>query len=212
METVCLNCKRTFNADRTDAVFCSDPCKASWFRNHGATGKHADKIRFKSKACEYCSKQFWFNEYGDRGGQRVPTYCTDTCRVAAWRAGQADKKRRAEQARKDERSWDAKKEQARREAPKQEAPKYEPHRPNNEQQWSEDFRDKLKIPRYWSSETCYMWIFGSPARKSKKEVNLAMRMLNRIHHPDANNGKAYKHLSTLNAAWDYLKRNVFINE
>lgn len=192
MNATCLRCKNTFECDRNDATFCSGACKAAWYRANGATEEHAMLHDFASKACEYCGNVFWFNAYANRGGQRFPIYCRDTCRVNAWRAGQLDKKRRAETARKDNRSWEAAQERAQSAA----------------NDAKKDIWSTLSVPRRWDPQDAYKWLgvnFGMPKAQTMKHY----RQIVKEHHPDLNGGAEWQHLKHINAALDFLKRHFW---
>lgn len=195
MRATCTNCGRTFEADRDDAIFCTDLCKASYHRTHSSPGKHKDLPRYKSKTCEWCGNLFWYNEYADRAGQRPPTYDSQKCRQAAWR------ERHKTPTGYNERVSQSRSRESFREQQRQsQAP------PKQEEPPQEDFRDLLTIPRRWNETDALMWIFGVVKPTAIDVVNKRCRELNRKYHPDKNGGKIYKHLSTINAAWDYLKR------
>lgn len=84
----CGYCGNRFAYVRDDAQFCSARCTAAWTRGEGYQRErfHEEKSERNAKACEHCGTEFYFNEYAQRGGQRVPQYCSNRCRTAAWRA------------------------------------------------------------------------------------------------------------------------------
>lgn len=200
MNTKCYQCGTTYQFDesttrsREDRCFCSAPCKAAYARSQGATGKHVPLDRLKSKACEYCGTQFWFNAYAERGGKRVPTYCCASCRKKAWSNGQADKKRRADNARQNERSWDAFHERAQ-----------QAERERKQAHGSFDTWSALKVPRHWDTITATMWLHV-PHNATEAECIKAYRKIVSQHHPDKNNGVEWPYLKYVNAAYDHLKR------
>jgi len=201
MQTTCLYCSEGFEPDRSDAKFCSERCKAAYFRNCGATGTHADLERFKSKHCEYCGHTFWFNAYGDRSVKRIPTYCTDRCRVAAWRVRKASARQRERTAEQEPRSWERaqrNQREARQEEPRQRTAGFR----------TGDFRDTLTVPRRWSEADAKIWL-GVPFNADKAECAKVWRELNKKYHPDQNAGSVWPHLVHVNAAYDYLKRNLW---
>jgi len=156
-------------------------------------GKHADLDRIKSKFCEFCGKTFWYNDYAERGGKRVPTYCKDACRVAAFRARKKDENAAKKRASDNASSWEGFRERAKQ---SQQMPP------------SDDFRDNLQAPNRFDSGAWFEWI-GVPHGSDKATCQAAVRALNRAHHADTNGGVQWKHLSEVNAAWDYLKRRYF---
>jgi hypothetical protein len=210
VNATCFYCGRTFSTERTDAMFCSDVCRAASYRDQGATRTHRSLHSYKSKMCGHCGNLFWFNDYADRKGSREPQYCGAKCRKTAW-----TQRAKAKAGREQDMNGAYKK--AYQKSQEEEAAKKfsEAFEKAHEQQkqkqtnTSDDFRDKLITPRRWSSFECYQWIFGDRIEHTQAECNTAMRALNKKYHPDANEGKVYDHLSTLNAAWDYLKRNVW---
>lgn len=197
MKATCMDCGTTFETDRSDAMFHSDACRASYYRKAGATGKHENLDRMKSKHCEFCGNLFWFNDYADRKGKRIPSYCRDACRVAAFRARRKSADKRQRTAHENPNSWEAYQQKNRQKT--QEPPK---------QSRASDFRDKLKAPSRWTEQDAYIWL-GVPPYSSKKVCQDAWRTLNGRHHPDANKGSVWPHLVHVNAAYDYLKRRVW---
>lgn len=198
MNHTCMDCKRTYATERTDSVFCSDECKARWFRNHGRTGQHSNLDDHKSKCCGCCGSVFWFNAYADRAGARQPTYCCDKCRIDAWRIQNTAKKAAEREARENPRSWDNFRQQERQQ---QHSPK-----PPPQNAVPGDWRDRLTIPRRWDTVTAMEWIVGKDAIwATEDEIREEWRKLAKQFHPDVNGGKVYKHLSTINAAYGYLK-------
>lgn len=198
MKHTCLNCERTFEPLRTDAVFCQDTCKAEYYRLAGSSKKHVPLEKMKSKVCEHCGNMFWFNAYADRGGARVPSYCKDSCRIAAFRLRKRDELNRQREARNNPNSFNGFAERVKQQQ-KEQAQKTAEHA---------DFRDALSVPRRWDALNAYKWL-GVPAYAEKSVCDAMFRKLNKQHHPDMNNGKVWKHLAIVNAAYDYLKRSVF---
>lgn len=185
-QTVCLQCNVPFTQGRTDQMFCSDVCGSAYWKIHGTTHNHKDLPHFNCKDCEQCGNQFWYNDYAQRGGQRIPKFCSSRCRVRSFRAGgnAAGPERHEKENRQ------------RRE---------EPHaRPFK----TGDFRDSLHVPRRWSAHDAFQWI-GVPYDCDKKTAQGAFRDLNKRYHPDHNSGATWPHLVHVNAAWDYLKRNYY---
>lgn len=201
MKATCRGCGTTFEADRLDAVFHDGACKARFWRLMGQTGQHAKLENFKSKQCEHCGNIFWFNEYADRKGKRVPTYCRDACRVAAHRERTKAKWTHEQTAQADPKSWEAhqKKERARQAPPPPPPPP--PKQP-------EDFRDKLKAPSRWTEREAYQWL-GIERGSNEAVGRKAWRALNNRYHPDKNGGTIWPHLVFVNAAYDYLKRRIW---
>lgn len=210
MNATCGQCERTFEADRTDTVFCSDVCRAQYYRKAGDVDKHSDLPNFKSKLCGNCGNLFWFNAYADRTGQREPQFCCAKCRASAWRAKQRDKKNRESDSQKQQEQWKEKFQDAFKRAYDEQQKRQRQEQQHTEQPKSGDFRDGLRIPRYWSIEEAFLWITGSRSvLPDESAVRKQWRDLNRKHHPDTNDGSMYKHLPIINAAYDYLKRTLW---
>lgn len=202
MNATCRGCGTTFETDRTDSIFHDGACKARWWRLMGQTGQHAKLENLTSKHCEFCGNMFWFNDYADRKGKRVPTYCRDACRVAAHRVRTKAKWAHEQTAREEPNSWEAHQTHA-KQAPPQPPPP--PKRPPFK---TGDFRDKLKAPSRWTTTDAYEWL-GVPFNSAKPTCQEAWRELNSKYHPDANGGKIWPHLAYVNAAYDHLKRNLW---
>jgi len=200
MKAICRGCGTEFETDRTDTVFHDGACKARFWRTMGRTGQHAELENFKSKHCEYCGNMFWFNDYADRAGKRVPTYCRDKCRVAAHRERTKAKWTHEQTAKANPRSWEAARKRAEQ---NKSAPPPPPPPPG-----APDFRDNLKPPSRWNEREAYEWL-GVPLGSAEKVCSKAMRDLNRKYHPDKNGGATWRHLPYVNAAYDYLKRRIF---
>ena len=83
----CKQCGNPFPYTRDDAEFCTPRCTAAFTRSEGYHRErfHSEKTEAKSKPCEHCGTEFFYNEYAQRGGQRVPQYCSNRCRQAAFR-------------------------------------------------------------------------------------------------------------------------------
>ncbi len=197
IKSTCRGCGTEFETDRTDTVFHDGACKARFWRTMGRTGQHAKLENFKSKHCEYCGNQFWFNDYADREGKRVPTYCRDKCRVAAHRERTKAKWAHEQTAQRDPGSWEA----AQQRAKQQSAPPPPPPP-------KADFRDNLHPPSRWTASEAYEWL-GVPHGTAKAHCVKVWRDLNKRYHPDANSGLAWKHLVYVNAAYDFLRRKVW---
>lgn len=182
--TSCLYCNVPFEPGRSDQMFCSDKCGSAYWKEHGTTHNHKDLPHFNCKDCEQCGNQFWYNDYAQRGGQRVPKFCSSRCRTRYFRAHNTS----AQFAGK-------------RPQPKQrtEEPKARPFQTG-------DFRDSLHIPRRWDHLSARDWL-GIPRNADFAAARAAFRMLNSKYHPDHNAGAEWPHLKTINAAWDFLKRN-----
>ena len=187
MKITCLQCKKSFTSERVDAAFCSGACKAAYWREKGTTSAHADLKDHATKPCEQCNNWFWYNPYADRGGKRVPKYCRDACRVAAFRARNA---------------------KASYKHSEQKGHKAPPQAKQGPDFQTGNFRDTLKIPSKWSYGQAYQWL-GVEFEAPKHICVAAFRELNRRYHPDKTNGVIWPHLSTVNAAFDFLKRRNF---
>jgi hypothetical protein len=202
MKATCRGCGKTFETERLDSIFCDGACKARWWRLMGQTGQHAKLEHLTSKHCEHCGNIFWFNDYADRKGKRVPTYCRDACRVAAHRERTKAKWTHEQTAERDKTSREAAQKKAREQA-KRSQPPPPPPPPN-----TGDFRDKLKAPSHWDTQTAFTWL-GMPWESTEAQCTKRWRDLNKAHHPDANGGKIWVHLPYVNAAYDYLKRHIW---
>jgi len=184
--TSCMQCGKSFDPGRADQMFCSNVCGSAWWKAHGTTHTHKDLPHFNSKECEQCGNQFWYNDYAQRGGKRVPKFCSSRCRV------------RYHRHQKDGIPFDR---PYKSEPKRHEQPKARPFKTG-------DFRDSLHIPRRWTAKDAFEWL-GVPYDARKQECQQAMRTLNMRYHPDRNAGAVWPHLVHVNAAWDYLKRNYF---
>lgn len=198
MKATCRGCGTTFETERTDSIFHDAACKARWWRLMGQTGQHAKLENLTSKHCEWCGNMFWFNDYADRKGKRVPTYCRDACRVAAHRARTKATWTHEQTAREQPKSWEAyqKKDRQQKAPPPPPPPKMG------------DFRDKLTPPSRWTAHDAYLWL-GVPQNASKADCQKAWRELNAKYHPDSNRGAIWNYLVYVNAAYDHLKRTVW---
>lgn len=94
----CKNCGARIKAGREDRVFCSDKCGAAYHRGGTPDHAHEEKIpgvdhqqkaRTNKAKCQYCGEEFIYNDYAERGGERVPRYHSNVCRQAAYRARKA---------------------------------------------------------------------------------------------------------------------------
>lgn len=183
--TSCLYCNVPFEPGRSDQMFCSDKCGSAYWKEHGTTHNHKDLPHFNCKDCEQCGNQFWYNDYAQRGGKRIPKFCSSRCRVKFHRGHQGipfDPYNN---------SWTKK---------KAEQPHARPFKTG-------DFRDSLHVPRFWTARDAWDWL-GVHHGANRGECQAAMRRLNKAYHPDQNGGKEWPHLKTVNAAWDYIKRNA----
>jgi len=188
----CLNCGAPLVEGRSDETFCCGACKAASWRMGGNSDTHAKKPQEHGSICRNCGKRFSFNDYADRTGQRRKKYCSDSCRVNSYR----QKKREA--------SYNNQQEQ---EQPKRYSePPHQAEHPLK----TGNFRDSLELPRRWTDAAAYAWL-GVPYGSQQKKCTEAFRELNQKYHPDTNSGTVWPHLGTVNAAYDYLKRRVFIH-
>lgn len=204
MKSKCYQCGQDFDCTRTDAVFCTDRCKAAWYRAaEQATGKHVPLQDFESKFCEHCGTQFWFNAYAKRGGQRVPRFCSEKCRVASFRDKQRAAREETERAERSGRSWEAFRQRERASAPPQ--PPHEEPKVRNTQSGKTTYWDNLVIPRRWNEIDACTWL-NVPQGSSKESIQKQYRTLVNEMHPDKNGGATSEALKSINAAYDYLKR------
>ena len=90
-QVFCRRCGQPIKQKRGDKLFCSDKCAAAWAREQGYYRErfHAEKPECIKKNCEYCNTIFEYNEYAMRTGQRVPKFCSNKCRQAAYRERKA---------------------------------------------------------------------------------------------------------------------------
>lgn len=183
-QTVCLNCNVPFTQGRTDQMFCSDKCGSAYWKLHGTTHNHKDLPHFNAKECKQCGNQFWYNDYAERKGKRVPTFCSTRCRVRHHRGVKENERK----------FWEAF-----QKASEKHEPKARPFKTG-------DFRDSLHVPRRWDHVSARRWL-GVPDNADYATSQKAFRDLNRRFHPDANKGVEWPHLKIVNAAFDYLKRN-----
>lgn len=94
----CRNCHKPLpRTKRNDHWFCSAACCAEYARNHGDYRErfHAEKVRWTERNCEYCGNVYFTNDYGNRGGQRTPRFCSTKCRVAHHRKGAPQTKKQS---------------------------------------------------------------------------------------------------------------------
>lgn len=198
MQYTCLECHQFYDTSRTDSKFCSGACKASWYRKHGDTEEHADLNRWRCKSCEFCGSQFWFNDYANRTGKRVPTYCRDTCRVGAYRARQRDAAGRSE----DQWRQYAKRQREERQAPPRQSAPPPPPPPSGS---DAEYYSRLPIPRRWSAGDAYAWL-RVPYGADKDTCQKSFRAMMTKYHPDKNEGRTWPFLVYISAAFDYIKR------
>lgn len=184
--TSCMNCGKTFDPSRSDQMFCGDICGSAWWKAHGTTHTHKDLPHFNCKDCEQCGNQFWYNDYAQRGGKRVPKFCSTRCRVRNHRHSTSG-------IPFDPPYTTTKK--------AKEPPKARPFKTG-------DFRDSLHVPRHWTADNAFEWI-GIPPMSDKSSCQRAVRDLNKRYHPDLNKGVEWPHLKIVNAAWDFLKRHYY---
>lgn len=183
----CRWCNEPFETGRSDKVFCSGKCRAKSYRRVGKEDVHAEQSRDIPHRCQWCEGIFKVNEYASRTGKRPPKFCSARCRSASWRHY------------RHKGSF----------SEKQDAPKkrvgFEGKRVRQERTF-DDFRDSLSIPRQWNADNALRWIYGNSTPRDLGVINKTCRDINKAYHPDKNGGVVYKHLSTINAAWDYVKR------
>lgn len=78
----CKECGNGFTAEREDHHYCCANCRAGYEKRMGEFRErfHAEKEREFSQHCEQCGGKFTFNGYANRGGERAPRFCSDSCR------------------------------------------------------------------------------------------------------------------------------------
>lgn len=215
----CENCSQSFSYTRSDARFCTPRCAAQWARDHGEFREdiHAAKPHVHVKNCAHCDAVFEYNGYAERGGKRVPEYCSNKCRQAAYRARKgpfagytgnwddarndkktADEKTRQRTERQKQDDEDAAREQKRRE------------RERYEKTYKDTSRERVKkdtSPKgdRWSSKDPYV-VLGVTYLTPKAEMKRAYMKLMKQYHPDISKEvDALRISKAVNAAWDKLK-------
>jgi len=211
----CKNCYANLKDDvRADAVFCTPRCAAQWARDMGEyrTRTHAEKEETSRKPCEHCGAGFWYNEYAQRGGKRVPQYCSNKCRQAAYRArkgaaagytGHWDDARndktkgeRTERQKQDEQ--DAKGYKSKKDTSQGAGQKKDTSRDKTGD------KDTSQYAHFFSKDP-YI-VLGVTYLNSKAEIKKAYMKLIIEWHPDRNKlPEALRISQCINAAWDKLK-------
>jgi len=92
----CKQCGTRFTPSRDDHYFCSPKCVAAWYRaNDNPAYVHAANYGAHWHTCEHCGVDFTVNDYAERSGARVPKYCSNKCKQAAYRARGKDTQQQA---------------------------------------------------------------------------------------------------------------------
>lgn len=87
---------------RDDSDYCDNPSCRSYLHQEigrGYRGEitthliHEEKPWIHPYSCEVCGKGFEVNDYAERGGKRVPKYCSAACKQKAYRQRKKDDKR-----------------------------------------------------------------------------------------------------------------------
>ena len=211
-QKTCERCGRKFDFNRGDARWCSGACAAAWARDHGEFRErtHAEKPNVHVKNCAHCGAEFEYNGYADRSGKRVPEYCSNKCRQAAYRArkGEAagytghwddarnNKKTQSERERQDE--------QDRAEQEVRNKKRQERERAKGTSQNSQAHKDTSPKDR-WASKDPYI-VLGVTYLTPKAEMKRAYMKLMKQYHPDVSKeADALRISKAVNAAWDKLK-------
>lgn len=215
----CEQCGQMFEYNRSDARWCTPRCAAQYARDHGEFREktHEDLPHMHTKNCAHCGTVFEYNAYAARGGKRVPEYCSNKCRQAAYRARKgpfAGYTGHWDDARNDKKT-ESEKKRARTEREKQD--EQDKKRKDSGKEWSNGrWSDKdtsqKPPPRKdtspkdrWSSKDPYI-VLGVTYLMSKAEIKKAYMKLIRQYHPDVSKEvDALRISQAVNAAWDKLK-------
>lgn len=211
-EDLCRNCGQKFKSKRNDAQFCSDRCAAAWARNAGYHREdiHAAKEEWINKNCEECGTIFSYNEYAMRTGQRVPKFCSNKCRQAAYRARKAAKGEYVgytghwTDARNDKTDTSAPGEE-----PKKRTSKGTSQKTGNDKGTSQESSNKgtSQTPpdARWKSKDVYV-ILGVTYLTPVAEIKKAWKKLLRTYHPDVSKDpNAAEICKKINWAWDRVE-------
>lgn len=222
----CEQCGIGFEHTRTDARWCTPRCAAQYARDHGEfrDRTHEEKPYAHVKECAHCGIGFAYNDYADKGGKRVPQYCSNKCRQAAYRARKgaaAGYTGHWDDARNDKKTEEGKT-KARTERQKQDdqdAAREQKRREEDRYKRTYDYNDprakhtsRNTPPKHtspkgdrWSSKDPYI-VLGVTYLLSKAEMKRAYMKLMKEYHPDiSKHPDALRISKAVNAAWDKLK-------
>lgn len=219
--TYCKNCHNPIIDARDDAVFCGPNCKAAFARNEGYHRErfHAERPEMKEKPCEHCGTPFFYNEYAERGGQRVAQYCSNRCRQAAFRA----RKKESPFDGGANRWQDARSDKTQRKGTSQSSEKEK--QDYQDKRHAEDARSRKRADDtykgtshkksenkgtsqsadWWKSRDAYT-VLGVTYLSTKAQIKKAWMGLIRQYHPDVCKEPSATEISqAVNAAYDKLK-------
>lgn len=195
----CRRCNVPFKAERKEAEFCTDKCAAAWAREQGYHRErfHEEKPEWIKKNCAECGTVFEYNEYAKRTGARVPQYCSNKCRQAAYRARKAAQGESAgytghwDDARNDKSSesknskgtsqdtqWDSY-EDVKKQKEQEEKVRNEQHAKHT----SNKGTSQPPLEKRWTSKDVYT-ILGVTYLSTQDEIKKAWKKLLRTYHPD----------------------------
>jgi hypothetical protein len=207
----CRSCDVSFQPKREDHFFCSGKCVAKFYRDHPNPELiHADLPHDRPKTCEFCGLPYRINAYADRGGKRIPKYCSARCKQAAYRQrgmnAQDQARRRYEQEQRDQaRERDERRQQQQRQQQEQANRSHE----NFEQAWE---RARQRQQNASSDGHCASKleqaaaILGIDPMADGSTIKSAYRKLMKHWHPDINHSPEALDMSKrINWAYEYMK-------
>lgn len=186
----CRQCHAPFEAKRDDHRFCCAAHVAAWYRdNPNPDYIHAEKEHIHAHYCEHCGVPYNVNDYAQRGGQRVPKYCSPKCKQAAYRA-----RGKANQQQAERRHSGGAKQQ-------QKPP------PNHKQRKASGSGQSEFWAGYASRWAAAEAILGIKSGASAKEVRAGWMRQLKIWHPDINKSpEAVVMTQKINWAYEYLSK------
>jgi hypothetical protein len=198
-ERPCVNCGRIFEATRRDHQFCDERCKAQYDRDRKGGYRrrfHADLKDEYTEHCQWCGTPFNFNAYANRGGQRQPRFCCDSCRQKAWRWGKkwdtgAGTKGRDKQS-------GGKGPQGSKKGPRSD------DRQKSDRQHQQG-PNRAGRDQFWQSDDPWV-VLGIDRHATKAQARARYRELLKRYHPDVcHDPDATRITQAINAAWDRVK-------
>lgn len=226
----CRRCHNPLNEKRGDKEFCTDKCAAAWAREQGyyRTRFHEEKPEWIKKNCEQCGTIFEYNEYAMRGGQRVPKYCSNSCRQAAYRERKAAAGQHAgytgnwDDARQDKtdtkankgtsqgkgKTWSDYEKQGQQKQGKGTSQDNQKNQENKgTQQPHSDKGTSQTHEKRWSSNNVYE-ILGVTYHSTYEEIKKAWKKLLRTYHPDISKHPDATYISQrVNFAWSKIEES-----
>jgi hypothetical protein len=223
----CPICYEKFTTKREDGIFCSDRCAAQWARDEGYKRQrfHVEKDEWIKKNCAQCNTIFSYNEYAKRTGARVPQYCSNRCRQAAYRERKAAEGRTAgytghwDDARNDKASGDTEtarawntQEQQKNEQESKEKVRNEEHEKHTQSKRNKGTSQSEQnkgtshgtIDARWKSKDAYV-ILGVTYLTPMEKIQSAWKKLLRTYHPDiSKEPNASEIAKAINWAWDRI--------